>query len=55
MHRRIVIPYIFFFVRLSSVTHPHLNPPLEGEEIFILFPFQGGDGEGDGSKYVSKL
>ena len=23
-------------------THPHPNPPLEGEAIFSLFPLQGG-------------
>ena len=30
------------------VTHPHPNPPLEGEGIFSLLHLQGGGREGDG-------
>ena len=32
------------------VTHPHPNPPLEGEGIFSLLHLQGGGREGDGVK-----
>jgi len=36
------------FARLSTVTHPHLNPPLEGEEIDKLSPFKGETERGMG-------
>jgi hypothetical protein len=34
--------------QIAMVTHPHPNPPLEGEGIFSLLPLQGGGREGDG-------
>ena len=37
------------------VTHPHPNPPFEGEGIISLLPLQGGGREGDGVRKLNAV
>jgi hypothetical protein len=39
---------LILLCQITMVTHPHPNPPLEGEGIFSLLHLQGGGREGDG-------
>jgi len=39
----------------TQVPIPTLILPLKGRKIYKPLPLQGGDGEGDGPKYVGKL